>query len=161
MENIYSHKRTHISYKSLVSNLNIIGIFLLTLLWSYAVFAKLADLKLYQLQMKEQPFPYSIQQLLSYLVPILELTAGTLLIFNKHKWGLWLSLTLILGFTIYITLILTHVFPNAPCSCGGFISKMSWKSHLYFNMLLFLINIGCLIKIIKKERRLSGREQKI
>ena len=161
MENIYSHKRTHISYKSLVSNLNTIGIFLLTLLWSYAVFAKLADLKLYQLQMKDQPFSEEIQRVLTYLVPVLELTAATLLIFNKHKWGLWLSLSLILGFTIYITLILTHVFPNAPCSCGGFISKMSWKTHLYFNILLFFINMGCLIRVTKKERRLSGKEWKI
>ena len=158
MENIYSHKRTHISYKSLVSNLNTVGIFLLTLLWCYAVFAKLADLKLYQLQMKDQPFSEEIQRVLTYLVPVLELTAATLLIFNKHKWGLWLSLSLILGFTIYITLILTHVFPNAPCSCGGFISKMSWKSHLYFNMLLFFINMRCLIRVTKKERRLSGKE---
>ncbi|QPH38652.1 MauE/DoxX family redox-associated membrane protein [Pedobacter endophyticus] len=158
MENSYSNKWAHISYDRLVSHLNTVGILLLTLLWSYAVFAKLADLKLYQLQMKEQPFSYLIQQLLTFLVPILELTAAALLIFNKHKWGLWLSLSLILGFSIYITLILTHVFPNAPCSCGGFISKMSWEGHLYFNMLLFSINLGCLIKIIKKERRLSGKE---
>jgi len=158
MENGYLNKWGHRSYEQLVSHLNTAGTFLLTLLWSYAVFAKLADLKLYQLQMKEQPFPYLIQQLLTYLIPILELTAATLLILNKHKWGLWLSLSLILGFTLYITLILTQVFPNAPCSCGGFISKMSWERHFYFNMLLFFINIGCLIKIIRQERRLSGKE---
>ena len=160
MENSYSNKWAHLSYERLISHLNTVGIFLLTLLWSYAVFAKLADLKLYQLQMKEQPFPYFIQQLLTFLVPILELTTATLLILNKHKWGLWLSLSLILGFTIYIIMILIHFVPNAPCSCGGFISKMSWEGHLYFNLLLFSINLSCLIKIIKKERRLSDKSEK-
>ncbi|WP_425568840.1 MauE/DoxX family redox-associated membrane protein [Pedobacter jeongneungensis] len=158
MENTYSNRGPHLIYEKLASYLNTAGVLLLIVLWSYAVFAKLADLELYKRQMVEQPFSPNIILVLTYLVPSLELLSATLLILNKHKLGLWISLVLLIGFTIYITLILSHVFPKVPCSCGGFISKMSWKNHLYFNMLLICFNIFCLYWFTKKERRLTGKE---
>ena len=158
MENTYSNRGRLLNYEKLASYLKTAGAFLLIVLWSYAVFAKLADLELYKRQMAEQPFSPNIILVLTYLVPILELLSATLLIFNKHKLGLWISLFLLVGFTTYISLILSHVFSDVPCSCGGFISKMSWKNHLYFNVLLICFNIFCLYQFTKKERRLTGKE---
>ncbi|WP_403000865.1 MauE/DoxX family redox-associated membrane protein [Pedobacter suwonensis] len=159
MENTYLNRGAQTKNARLVSYLNSSGLFLLTLLWSYAVFAKLADLQLYQRQMEEQPFSNVITIALTYLIPTLELISATLLILNRHRLGLWISLSLLLGFTIYIILILSHVFPKVPCSCGGLISKMSWKNHLYFNLLLISINVLCLVHTEKRERRLTGKEK--
>jgi len=153
MENIYSNKVKRFSFDGIAPYLYSTGIFLTILLWSYAVFSKLEDLKLYQRQMNEQPFSPEIIYVLIYLVPALELAAATLLILNRYKWGLRISLSLLVCFTIYISIILNKVFLNAPCSCGGFISKLSWKNHLYFNMLFIVLNTFCLIHANKKERR--------
>jgi len=144
--------------QSIRSSITSAGLFIITLLWSYAVFSKFADLRLYVLQMKEQPFPILINNVLVYLVPILELAAAVLLILNKHKSGLWLSLCLLLSFSIYILLILIHFFPTTPCSCGGFISKMSWENHLYFNAGLVAVNLFCLYQITIRERRSKAQQ---
>ncbi|MFC3560193.1 MauE/DoxX family redox-associated membrane protein [Pedobacter jamesrossensis] len=125
--------------------------FVLIVIWCYAVFAKLSDLRLYQNQMEQQPFSHGVKTLLTYLVPFLELAAAVLLIANKSKLGLWVSFSLLFAFTIYIILILTHFFPSTPCSCGGFISKMSWEKHLYFNGILICFNMFCLYWFIKKK----------
>lgn len=158
MENTYSNRSHSLNHKKLLSQLKNAGVFILTALWSYAVFAKLADFGGYLRQMSEHPFSANVTLVLTYAVPIFELLSAYLLILNKHKLGLWISLLLLIGFTIYVTLILCQVLPKVPCSCGGFISKMSWKNHLYFNLSLICLNIFCLYQLTKKERRLTGKE---
>lgn len=133
------------------------GLFLLILLWSYAVFVKLADLTLFQRQMHQQPFRRGVTLMLIFAVPILEAAAAILLILNKRKWGLWISILLLLAFTGYVILVLADFFPNTPCSCGGLISKMTWKTHLWFNVFFLVFNVYCLFF---EHKRKGGREAK-
>ena len=125
-------------------------------LWTYAFFIKIIDFNHYQNQMADQPFPILFQGVLTYGLLLTEVTAAILLIIGKQLAGLILSLMLLIAFTIYILLILNGYFPERPCSCGGFISKMSWGSHLKFNLILIAINSFCLYTIRQKGRRLSG-----
>jgi hypothetical protein len=48
-------------------------------------------------------------------------------------WALYASLTLMTIFTAYIIAILQFSY-TIPCSCGGVLSKLSWQTHLVFNI---------------------------
>jgi hypothetical protein len=51
-------------------------------------------------------------------------------------------------FTIYILAII-RFSKHLPCSCGGIISELSWKEHLFLNVFLILLAaIG--IRALKK-----------
>jgi hypothetical protein len=30
---------------------------------------------------------------------------------------------------------------NLPCSCGGIISKLSWKQHIIFNLFFIVLSV--------------------
>ncbi|WP_410478677.1 MauE/DoxX family redox-associated membrane protein [Pedobacter aquatilis] len=134
------------------------GLFLLLSLWFYTVVAKFADLKLFENQMQQMPFNDLVKLMITYTVPALEIITILLLILGKRFPGLILSLLLLLSFTIYITLVLSHFFPKTPCSCGGLISTMSWKMHFWFNLMFIVINVYCLIYIKRKGGSQAGRK---
>lgn len=73
---------------------------------------------------------------MAVLLPLAELLIAMLLIFETTRlFGLYASLVLLLiftGYLLYMILTLSHL----PCSCGGVISKMSWRMHLIFNAAL-------------------------
>jgi len=145
----YSAKTSGTKYPT-GSYLNSLGLFLLILLWSYALFVKLADLALFQRQMHQQPFSSAVILVLIYVLPILEASTAILLILDQRKPGLLISLLLLSGFTIYVILALNDFFPETPCSCGGLISKMSWKTHFWFNIFFMVINANCLFVELKR-----------
>jgi|GEM_PF-5173453 len=46
-------------------------------------------------------------------------------------------------FTIYVGAVLFHLFPKAPCVCGGIIKSLGWGQHFRLNMLFaFLAGIS-------------------
>lgn len=135
------------------------GLFLLILLWSYAVFVKLADWQQYTRQMQEQPFSISIKLALTFAIPLFEGIAALLLILKFRLFGLWISLILLLGFTLYVILVLARFFPLVPCSCGGLISRMGWRTHLWFNLaFIFLIVHSFWFELKKKGGSLAEKK---
>jgi hypothetical protein len=53
-------------------------------------------------------------------------------------------------FTAYIITIL-NFSEYIPCSCGGILQNMTWKTHLVFNIGLVLLSIaGILIETYSK-----------
>lgn len=107
----------------------------LVLLFTYAAISKLADPGLFRAQLYLQPFPHGFADLLVVGIPALELVAiGLLCLELTHQAGLWLSLTLMSAFTGYIALILLFHHGQLPCSCGGILNRMSWETHLLFNL---------------------------
>ncbi len=108
---------------------------LLILLWVYASISKLIDNDRSQREMINQVFPNRIAVILAWAIPFIELLAACLLISLRTRLlGLYASVILLVSFTVYIGLVMTHVFGRIPCSCGGIISKMSWGQHLVFNL---------------------------
>jgi putative oxidoreductase len=61
-------------------------------------------------------------------------------------------------FTGYVILVLINFFGRVPCSCGGVIQVLGWKTHMVFN-LFFLLLTGLGILIITKKRRVTGKEK--
>lgn len=136
---------------------------LLILMWTYASWSKLLNYPETQAAMRNQIFPIWIADLLSFSIPILELTVAVLLVIpHLHKMGMWISLTLLSAFTLYILGIEMFLFGKIPCSCGGIISGFSWMQHLLFNLTFMLINLTLMItsgqsKIPYKERRMHEK----
>lgn len=114
---------------------------LLIALFSYAAFSKLMDYERAQLQMRGQVFTRAIADILTWAIPTLELILVAILLFFKAKsWPYWASFILLCLFTLYIATIMTGYFGFIPCSCGGILEKMSYKSHIVFNLFFILVS---------------------
>ncbi|MGY0035165.1 MauE/DoxX family redox-associated membrane protein [Pedobacter sp. NJ-S-72] len=71
--------------------------------------------------------------------------------------GFYASFLLLFTFEIYIAIMLLSG-EKLPCTCGGIISQMGWKTHLVFNAVFMIISI--LPTIYKpKSRIFSGSHE--
>ncbi|KQR91420.1 hypothetical protein ASG01_13680 [Chryseobacterium sp. Leaf180] len=104
------------------------------LLFCYASISKIMDFENFQIQIAQSPILSSFAGFVSYLVLGIELMTAVLLLFeNTRKLGLYFSFTLMVLFSFYIYLILNYS-EFIPCSCGGILEKMDWRTHLVFNL---------------------------
>lgn len=108
---------------------------LVALLFFYAAFSKLMDYDRSQWEMQNQVFPKSVANVLTGLVPSVEIVLMLGLLFPTTRIkALWGSLLLLVAFTLYIAIVMTNVFGRIPCSCGGIIGKLPYSVHLIFNL---------------------------
>ncbi len=109
------------------------------LLFAYAVASKLLDITRFRYDIQNQPFPRWIRESFIWVVPAVEACIVLLLLFNRTRLiGFWLAWSILFLFTLYTALILSGAFGRVPCSCGGIISHLTWKQHLYFNIFFLL-----------------------
>ena len=135
------------------------GISLLIILWIYAAGSKLMEYNSFKHQLSMQHFPFNTAETLAWLLPSIEiLIAGLLTATNIIKYGLFASASLLIIFTIYITLIITGIYDKAPCSCGGVLSMLSWKSHLIFNISFLSINAWTIYTFYQKRKEAGKNE---
>jgi uncharacterized membrane protein YphA (DoxX/SURF4 family) len=115
--------------------------FLLVLLFVYAAVSKLNDYEIFKVQLSKSPFITDYASIIAWALPIGEILIGMALTFKKTRLlGLYSSLFLMTMFTAYIYIML-HYSYYIPCSCGGILSAMSWKTHLWFNVGFVLLSI--------------------
>ncbi|MDT0644519.1 hypothetical protein RM553_16890 [Zunongwangia sp. F363] len=113
------------------------------LLFYYAAVTKLLEHpKFYNDLLNSPVFEYKrIAGLMSWFIPILELTIAGCLISTVYRWlGMYLAFGSMVLFTVYISGILLFS-ENIPCSCGGIISNFTWQEHLIFNMCFLLLGL--------------------
>ncbi len=114
--------------------------FLLILLFTYAGFSKLFAYALFVHDMQKQPLPGWLAGVLTIAVPLVEIGAAALLVAERtRKAGLFLSVVIMLAFTVYTALILSFFFGKIPCSCGGVIRSLTWGQHLWFNLFFLAV----------------------
>ena len=131
-----------------------IGYILLIILWGTTAASKLGNLETFKTELARQVFSENLAAFLLLAVPVSELVAAALLSFSKTRlYGLMISLILISAFTLYIALILAGYFSKMPCSCGGVLKMLGWRSHLIFNLVFTAITITTLIIHLKREAR--------
>lgn len=134
-------------------------------------------------QLTRSPFIQPMAGFLSWAVPIGELMIATLLSIRPGKLnlaglphqltrvicalpparllGLYLSYGLMLLFAGYVYIML-HFAYDLPCSCGGIISKLSWRQHFYVNIgFTVLALVGILIYPKNKTQPSSAPPPKI
>lgn len=108
---------------------------LLILLFTYTAVSKWLsyDALLYQLQ--QSPFIPGGYRFLSFSLPGIELiiSVGLAIPFTA-RYALSACVVLLSVFTIYILCMLLFA-AEVPCSCGGFISLLSWPQHIGFNII--------------------------
>jgi len=125
---------------------------LLILLFIYASVSKFLDFKTFFKEMDNQPLPNSWTPFLVWFIPCSEILISLALIFERTSLlGLYGSLVLMGLFTIYAILILSHVFPYVPCSCGGVIKRLTWRQHLVLNLFFVTLSI---IGVIAQRKKL-------
>lgn len=131
---------------------------ILVFLWIYAALSKLMNFEQSRMQMMNQVFTAAISRILLWAVPFAELLiAGLLLFSGTRKIGLFLSVILLFLFSGYVLLVMLNVFGRIPCSCGGFISKLSWGQHLVFNLVFLGLALFGLVFQMKEEP--MGKEE--
>lgn len=119
------------------------------LLFIYASVSKLLEFEKFQVQLAQSPLLSAYAGSISYTIIIVELiTAGLLSISKSRMFGLLVSFNLMIAFSIYIYLILYHS-EFVPCSCGGILEDMGWKTHLIFNIITVVI-AGLAILIVNR-----------
>lgn len=126
MQAITSFKKT---FPLLVS-----GFFIL--LFVYASVSKLMDSPSFNAQLAQSPLLTGFSGWIIWIVPALEILIAILLsidCFRIH--GLYASFSIMVMFTAYILAIL-NFSEFIPCSCGGVLQHMPWKTHLIFNICL-------------------------
>jgi len=115
----------------------------IAVLFFYAALSKLIDYDKSLGEMRNQVFPLAIADILTWLIPSLEIGLTLLLLFpSTRKIALWASLFMLTAFTLYIAIVMTGVFGRIPCSCGGVLKNMSYGTHLIFN--LFFVSLAIL-----------------
>ena len=135
-------------------NLITLGYTLLILLWSYTGLSKIIDHTDFQSQL-ERIFPFPLAMAIACSIPVMEITAAFALAFKSLRTpGLYLSLLLMIIFTIYVFIVVSGYLSKAPCSCGGIISALSWKAHLVINI-MFLSLVIYLLFTRKKGKEVA------
>ncbi|PIF71275.1 DoxX family protein [Flavobacterium sp. 2] len=130
---------------------------LFLLLFVYAAVSKLLDFERFQVQLAQSPILSIYAHWISFFVIGVELIISVLLFMPKIKIiGLYGAFILMSTFTVYIFIVL-HYSSFIPCSCGGILEKMTWDTHLLFNigfMLLAVIAIVLLDDGIHRTRNI-------
>lgn len=114
---------------------------ILIILFSYTAYHKLIDLDFFRQTLMKSTLieEYQIDFLL-YFVPIIELLTIFLLIAEKYIFGLYMSLLLMLTFTIYLIVMNNFSFYKG-CSCGGIFNELSYFEHIAANISFILISL--------------------
>lgn len=132
--------------KSLLVNL--ISYFFVAL-FCYAASIKIMDFESFRNQITNSAYLRLFPDLLPYIIIVLEFLVAGLLCYQKTRTiGLCGSLILMCIFTAYIALMLWRT-ENLPCSCGGILESMSWKQHLFFNILCVVLSTTALRQNLK------------
>jgi hypothetical protein len=105
----------------------------LIFLFTYTAVSKLVDYSSFLRVLEGSPLLGTGAGALAILLPLAELGVSLLLLFPSTRlWGLFGSFVLLVLFTSYLGYMVLYT-PHLPCSCGGVISALSWKGHLFFN----------------------------
>jgi uncharacterized membrane protein YphA (DoxX/SURF4 family) len=107
---------------------------LFIVLFVYTAASKFLDYENFRTVIGQSPLITRFASVLAIAVPVAEIVIALLLVSPAYRrTGLYASFALMVLFTVYIIALVT-LSENVPCSCGGVISRMTWKQHLYFNI---------------------------
>ncbi|MBD1366580.1 hypothetical protein IDJ77_22390 [Mucilaginibacter sp. ZT4R22] len=116
---------------------------LMAAMFSYAAAIKLSDYPKSRGEMLNQVFPVPIADVLTWLIPVIEMLLIVLLLLSAtRKKATWGSLILLSAFSIYIILATNDAFSRTPCSCGGVLwDSASYLAQLIFNIVFIVLSL--------------------
>jgi hypothetical protein len=105
----------------------------------YTAINKWTDYTMTQEQMALMPLLTPVAHIVVWLLPATEIVITLLIFFYQtRKTGLYAATILMILFTLYIIYMMLF-YPHLPCSCGGFLTELSWPGHLVFNSTFILL----------------------
>ncbi|MGN6568040.1 MAG: MauE/DoxX family redox-associated membrane protein [Flavipsychrobacter sp.] len=114
---------------------------LLIILFVYAASSKVIEYDKFKIELGKSPVLTSFSAFVAIAVPSIELLISVLLAIKQTRQiGLYASLFLLALFTTYLIVILNFSY-YIPCSCGGILQDLSWKTHILFNSFFIVITI--------------------
>lgn len=114
---------------------------LLVLLFIYAAISKLIEYDKFKIQIGKSPLLTSFSSVVTIAVPAVEIVLAVLLVINATRmFAFYGSLLLMTLFTAYLIAILNFSY-YIPCSCGGILQGLSWKTHIIFNLAFIVLII--------------------
>lgn len=123
---------------------------LLVLLFLYTALTKLKDRSRFIGAMQHNPLLFPYANLLSWLIPVIELIIVVLLFIPRsRRSGVLASAVLLSIFTGYIGYMLLSN-SELPCTCGGVLEKMSWRQHLILNVFMTVLSIAAWLRHPKR-----------
>ena len=127
--------------------INNLTCYILIFLFTYTGVTKLIDHTIFKSSILQSPIISNYATVISWLIPLLELSIVVMLAFDKYRQtGFLFSLLLMTIFTIYIIYMILFI-PHLPCSCGGILKELSWSNHLLFNSLIIVLILISLCSI--------------
>lgn len=128
---------------------------LLVVLFVYAASSKIWDYSSFKFQLSQSPLLLrGSSNWLAWMILTVEIIIAVLLVIEKYRLlALYTSLSIITLFTTYLIIILNfYEAKDIPCSCGGILNKLGWRTHIYFNLFFVLIAVvGIIISSNKKK----------
>jgi hypothetical protein len=107
----------------------------------YTAISKWSDYTMTREQMALMPLMTPIAHIIVWLLPTTEIAITFLIFFHQTRQkGLYAASILMILFTLYIIYMMLF-YPHLPCSCGGFLTQLSWPGHLVFNSTFILLGI--------------------
>lgn len=113
---------------------------LLILLFVYTGINKYLEINNLKYVLTEYPIISNFPEIVAWGLPATELIVAALLFIPKTRLiGMYSSLVLMSGFTLYLIYMLIYA-PKLPCTCGGMLRSLTWNQHLFLNISFVLIS---------------------
>jgi len=126
-------KKTH---KNAIADL---AAYLVLALLIYTAASKFFTIDSFASTLARSPLIGSLNKVAAWSIPISEVIISLLLIVTRtRKWGLYAALILLIIFTIYLSYMVLSG-SKLPCHCGGVVSTLSWRQHIWFNIVFILL----------------------
>lgn len=126
---------------------------LIVFLFLYTGISKYYEFASFRNVLSESPLLKIFATGIAVILPGMEIAVVILLAIHRTRyWGLIASTTLLSIFTLYIVYML-FFSSYLPCSCGGVIGKLSWRSHIIFNLCFIILAVIAL----RNQRKLAAQ----
>lgn len=121
----------------------------------YTAISKWSDYTMTREQMALMPLLMPVAHIIVWLLPATEIVISLLIFFPQtRKTGLYTATTLMMLFSLYIIYMMLF-YPQLPCSCGGFLTELSWPGHLVFNGVFIVLGIVAIRMLIQTIQSLN------
>jgi len=92
-------------------------------------------------QLSLMPLIERYSDVVAFGLPALEIIISVIIFIPRtRRIGLYLVSGLMILFTLYVAYLI-RFHSHLPCTCGGFISSLSWPQHLIFNSAFIILGV--------------------
>lgn len=117
----------------------------LLVLFLYTAVSKILDYENFKVALQDSLWLKPISSILSWTLPAIEIILALILFFPSTRIkGLYASICLLALFISYLLNVITFS-PHLPCNCGGVLTFLTWKDHIYFNLFFIALSITGII----------------